>query len=145
MPIRSNRPVAITASTAVNRHVQDNKPIVVNAAAGATVTLPLATGTGAKFKVVVGTLLTSNTVVVKASGSGLFFGGALTNDIGDSSAATADFYPTASDSNTFTMTASIGGGKVGDWFEAIDIATNKWAVFGVQAGLTDPTSPFSAT
>ncbi len=137
---------SLTADTTITRIDYDGLTATLDAVAGFTVTLPAASGSGARYRFVVGTTLTSATYVVKvANATDVFVGGVFINDIGDSAAATADFFPTASTSDTFTMTFSIGGGKKGDWFEVEDIASGVFAVRGVLQGVTDPTTPFSAT
>lgn len=138
--------VSVTASTTLSRVAHSGSTVVVNAAAGLTLTLPASSGSGNRYRIVIGTTLTSNTFVLKvANATDVFVGGVLENNIGDSSAATADFQPTASTSDTFTLTAAIGAGKAGDWVEVEDIATGKWAINGVIGGTLDPTTPFSAT
>lgn len=136
----------LTISTNKLKNLYGGGTTVISLAAGFTVTLPVSNGTGQKYRFVAGTTLTSGTYVIKvANSTDVFAGGVLLNDIGDTTAATADFFPTAASSDTYTMTASIGGGKRGDWVEFEDIATGFWAVNGVQQGITDPVTPFSAT
>lgn len=136
---------SVTATASLTRRAHAGRTSVFNAAAGFTATLPASTGSGDKYRVLVGTTLTSNTLVVRvANSTDVMVGGVFLNDIGDSSAATADFSPTASTSDTITMTASLGSGKRGDWVEFEDFAAGFWAVHGVFQGVTDPTSPFSA-
>ena len=65
------------------------------------------------------------------------------NDTGDTTAATADFHPTASGNNTLTLAFSAGAAKKGDWVEFEDIAADSWAVHGVLQGELDPVNPFS--
>ena len=126
--------------------IDDGLTLRLDLAAGFAVTLPAALGSGRKFRFVVGTLLTSGTYIVKvANATDVMAGGVTINDIGDTSAATADFFPTAASSDTFTMTASLGAGKIGDWVEFEDIKSGFWAVRGSLQGLTDPATPFSAT
>ncbi len=136
---------SLTASTTLNRNDHSGRTLVVNAAAGATLTLPASNGGGRRYRILVGTLLTSNTIVLKvANATDVLRGGVFINDTGDTTAATADFYPTASTSDTITLTASVGAGKVGDWLEVEDFATGFWSIHGVLQGELDPTAPFSA-
>jgi hypothetical protein len=136
---------SITATATLTRQTNAGRTNVVNAAAGLTLTLPSAVGSGYVYRVLVGTTLTSNTIVIQvANTTDVFRGGVLINDIGDSSAATSDFFPTASTSDTITLTASIGAGKAGDFIEIEDYAAGFFAVRGVLQGETDPTNPFSA-
>lgn len=136
----------LIAATTVNRADNGGRTNLISLAAGFTVTLPAATGSGSRFRFVAGVTLTSGTYVIKvANATDVFVGGVFINDTGDSAAATADYFPTASTSDTYTMTQSIGGGKKGDLFEVEDIAAGFFLVSGFQQGVTDPTSPFSAT
>jgi hypothetical protein len=136
----------LTASVTATRKANAGRTNVLKAAAGLTVTLPASTGGGDVYRFVAGTTLTSNDYIVKvANSTDVFRGGIVMNDIGDSSAATADFHPTASTSDTFTMPSATGGGKIGVWVEFEDISAGFWAVRGDMQGVTDPATPFSAT
>jgi hypothetical protein len=138
---------SFTANATLTRHADSGKTLLLNAAAGlSAMVLPAAIGSGRRFRFVVGTTITSNTIVIKvANATDVFVGGIFINDIGDSTAATADFFPTAGTSDTITMTQSVGGGKKGDFVEIEDIAAGFFQVFGVMQGVTDPSTPFSAT
>jgi hypothetical protein len=137
------RLTAATTATVVKNAGRTN---TLKAAAGFTVTLPASTGGGAVYRFVAETAASSGDYVVKvANATDVFAGGVLINDIGDSTAATADFWPTASTSDTFTMAYATGGGKVGDWVEFEDIKAGTFAVRGSMQGMTDPATPFSAT
>jgi hypothetical protein len=135
-----------TASFSATRKANAGRTNVLNAAAGMTVTLPASSGSGDRYRFLIGTTITSNTTVIKvANATDVMVGGIIINDIGDSTAATADFHPTASTSDTITLTAAIGAGKKGDWIELEDFATGFWAVKGALQGETDPANPFSAS
>lgn len=135
-----------TSSKTLTRTAHSGRTVTVNRAAGSTLTLPAAKGTGDRYRIVVGTALTSGTLVVQvANSSDAMCGGVLINDIGDTAAATADFFPAVNGtSDTITLTQAVGGGKAGDFIEVQDIATNVWQVQGIVQGVTDPTTPFSA-
>lgn len=136
---------SLTAATTLNRADYAGRTLKLSLAAGFAVTLPASTGGGRRFRLVVNTALTSGTYVIQvANATDVFVGGIFINDTGDSTAATADFFPTASTSDTITMTQSIGAGKRGDFVEIEDIAAGFFQVTGVFQGVTDPTSPFSA-
>lgn len=137
-------PVAATTTLALASATHAGKTVTLGAVAGFTTTLPAATGSGAKYRLVVATTLTSAAYIVAPTGNDLMFGGVIVNNTGDSTPTEADFFPTAVDSNTFTFAFSAGAGVKGDWVEFEDIAADSWAVSGaIQAGV-DPTSPFSA-
>jgi hypothetical protein len=137
---------SLTAATTITRPDHAGRTNLLSLAAGFTVTLPAAKGSGYRYRFVVGTALTSGTYIIKvANATDVFTGGVFINDTGDSPAATADFFPTAATSDTFTMTQSAGGGKKGDWFELEDFASGFFVVHGLMQGLADPATPFSAT
>lgn len=138
---------SITATVTATRALNGGITNVMNAAAGATVTLPAtsAAARGNTYRFVVGTALTSGSYIIKvANATDVMAGAVVVNDAGDSSAAAADVFATASTSDTFTMAASAGAGVKGDWVEFECIAAGVWAVTGL-VQMLDPTSPFSAT
>ena len=107
-------------------------------------TLPAASGTGVKFRFVVGAVNTSKHVIKVANASDTMFGQIDILDV-DSNALTA--YPAMSTDDTITLNGTTTGGQIGDWIEVQDIATNKWAVTGkliCPAG-SNVADPLSAT
>ena len=115
---------------------------VVNAAAGAEVTLPPATGSGFRYTFIVGTKLTSNTNVIQVANSddimqGVVIGAAESDD-------SVNGWEAASDSDTITMDGSSTGGIVGDRVELVDVAENVWAVNGTIQQTGTEATPFSA-
>lgn len=138
-------PVSITGTISITNALHAGRMLALNAAAGGTATLPAATGSGDVYRFVVGTLLTSASWIFSPTGDDTMNGGVFINDTGDTSAATADFFPAVNGtSNTLTLAQSAGAGKIGDWVEFVDVAADKWAVRGVIQGELDPTTPFSA-
>jgi fructose-specific component phosphotransferase system IIB-like protein len=115
---------------------------VVNAAAGAEVTLPPATGSGFRYTFIVGTTVTSNANVIQVANSddimqGVVIGAADTDD-------SVNGWEAASDSDTITMDGSTTGGIVGDRVELVDVAENVWAVNGIIQQTGTEATPFSA-
>lgn len=119
-------PISITASTFAPLASQHTGAVLLlNRAAGVTVTLPAATGSGAKFFFVVGTTVTSNSDKIQVTGDDVMTGTALlAADGGD----TAVMFETAADSDTITLNGSTTGGIKGDSIEVIDIAADTWWV-----------------
>lgn len=138
----STRIVNLTAATlAVTEADHDSKVITVNRAAGSTLTLPAATGSGTKIHVVVGTTITSNNLIVQVTGNDVMTGLALlAQDGGDTAVA----FETAADSDTITMNGSTKGGIKGDSIELIDIAADLWWVRVVGSATGIEATPFSA-
>ena len=64
----SYKPISLTAATlTLSRKTHAGATVVVDRAAGSTVTLPAATGTGDKYKLVVKTTITSNSFKVQVA------------------------------------------------------------------------------
>lgn len=116
--------------------------VTVNRAAGSTLTLPAATGSGAEFDILVGTTITSNNLIVQVNRSADVMTGAvlMTQDAGDTVAG----FETAADSDTITMNGSTKGGIKGDRIRLKDVAANLWHVQAVCAGTGTEVTPFSA-
>lgn len=136
--------ISITGGITITQALHAGRQLILNAAAGGAVVLPSATGSGDSYYFVVGTLLTSASWAFTSGGSGKFNGGIDINDTGDTTAATADFFPCVNGTTaTVTLAQSAGAGKRGDWIEFTDIASGQWAVRGMLQGELDPTTPFS--
>ena len=134
-------PKNFTASATLKRSDADTV-LTVNAAAGLTLTLPAAAGTGDSYEIVVGTTVTSNNLVVQvANASDVMTGLCLiAQDAGDTSVA----FETASTSDTITMNGSTKGGIKGDIIRLKDVAANLWSVNIVASGTGTEATPFSA-
>lgn len=128
------------AALTLDRVLHAGRTIALNHATAA-ITLCAALGTGARFRFVV-TLAGAPTLACTPT-TDFFFGVVFINDAGDTSAATADAYPTASNSNKFTGAVAGGFGRVGDVIEIQDFAAGKWEIKGFSGSATDPVTPFS--
>lgn len=121
------------------------KTYLFNRAAGSTLTLPAAAGTGGVIKVFVTVTTTSAADKVLANSTADYMIG---NIIGQTGGTPAQFSATAATDHALQMPfagSQPSGGFVGDWFELQDIAANLWSVKGMFQAGTTPTSPFSAT
>jgi hypothetical protein len=138
----STRVVSITATGSITEAANEGKRNLLNASALVTLTMPASTGSGARYRFIVGTVNTSNYVIQKA-GSDVFSGQV---QIWDRDAATSvSFFDAAgsSSSDVFTLNGTTtGGSRVGDWVEFADDAAGIWTVTGV---LSCPTSSNPAT
>ncbi len=141
----SNRRVSATDATlTLTAASHDGKVIVLNRAAGVTVTLPAATGSGAQFTVMVGTSVTSNGYIVKVADATDVMDGIIY--AADDTATPAPLvWVTAVDSDTITLDGSTKGGLIGDTIVLTDIGSNQWAVRGFLKQSGSEASPFSAT
>lgn len=134
-------PKSITASSTLTPS-DAGTALVVNAAAGLTVTLPAASGSGYGFKIVIGTTVTSNSVVIKvASADDVMTGLAISAADGG---ASVNGWETAADSDTITFNGSTTGGIKGDVVELIDCADNTWSVQIMSSSTGTEATPFSA-
>ena len=138
----STRVVNATASTlAITEAAHDGKVVTLNRAAGIAVTLPAATGSGAKFTFIVGTTFTSP-ATIKVTGNDVMTGNAI---ICNDSDATVSGFETGADSDTITFDGSTTGGLKGDKVELIDIATDLYYVNIIGSATGSEATPFSAT
>lgn len=140
----STRVVDVTASTlsaTVASH--DSKVVTLNRAAGIAVTLPAASGSGAVFRFVLGTTVTSNSTTIKvANASDVMTGTAV---VLQDTVDTVVGFETASTTDTITWNGSTTGGIKGDCVELIDVAANLWYVRVIQSATGTEATPFSAT
>lgn len=144
VPAGKSAIVSLTAGATLTPEAHSNRTVVFNAAAGGAIVLPAATATGNKYRIVVGTALSSGDLTVTVPAGSIMKGVAHVNDIGDSAAATDDSFAAGASDERLTFTQAIGGGKVGDFIELEDIATGVYAVLAELQGVTDPTTPFSS-
>lgn len=140
----SARLVSATAATlAVTVADHDQKVVVLNRAAGVTATLPAATGSGAVFRFIVGTAVTSNNDIIKvADATDVMAGSLIVTDQADGSTAT---FGTVAASDTITLNGGTTGGLAGGLITLVDVATNLYSVSGVTVGNGSEATPFSAT
>lgn len=132
--------VALTASTTLTNDGYAGKVITIAAAAGLTITLPAATGSGAQFEIVAAVTVTSNGYVIQVANATDVMMGVL----GVATDAAGVTVPTASTSDTITMNGSTTGGLLGSRVVLTDIASGKWAVSGALVSTGAEATPFSA-
>lgn len=133
-------PINKTASFTLDRRVHADNWVTCNAAAGMTVTLPASAGTGDKFKLFVGTTVTSNNFIVQVANSTDVITGAvhLTTDIAGTS------MPASGTDDTITMNGTTKGGVRGSWVVLEDVATGFWVLSGGLICTGTEATPFSA-
>lgn len=131
-----------TTPLALTRAAHHNRTIVLTKTDGQALTLPPATGSGTKFRLIIGATVASSATTVKVTLNDTLKGLALGLD-GDGVPANA--WATAADSDTINLDGSTQGGVVGDEIELIDIAADIWFVrVRIQQSGTEAT-PFAAT
>jgi hypothetical protein len=142
-------PSSAVVNTTLSAATHGFRTIIANKIDGITFTLPAATGSGVKFKIVVGTTLTSGSfVLVVADATDFLRGRAIFSNDTDGSASnfeTANTGTLATESDTMTWNRTTTGvGTIGDLVEVEDIATDIWSVTAhVQATGVEAT-PFTA-
>lgn len=135
----SYEPKTLTASATLT--ASDAETVVnLDAAAGLTVTLPAATGTGRKYTLVVATTVTSNSYIIQVASADDVMAGSL----GVTTDAAGVVIPTAATSDTITMNGSTTGGLAGSTVVLIDTASGVWNVGGSLKSTGTEATPFSA-
>ena len=141
-------PVAAGATLTIDPVLHNNRVVLLDTAAGSTITLPDATGSGLRVKFVVSVTPTSNQHRIDvAAGGSAFFGTVVMDTDADSvDLATVSFPsgPTVTDVDRIDLNGTTKGGDKGDWLEVIDIATDSWHVSGVLTGTGTEVTPFTA-
>lgn len=140
----SSKLVNLTAATlSLTAALHSGKIVTLNRAAGSTITLPTSTGSGAAFKIIIGTTLTSVSLILQVANSTDVMQGVITTMSDDP--ATVKGFATAASSDTITLNRTTTGvGTAGEWLEAIDVAAGFWFVTGVTTSSGTEASPFSA-
>ncbi len=134
------QPIAITASTTLNRNTHAGNVTNLNALAGLTVTLPASTGKGDLYEIFVMTTVTSNNYIIQVANATDIMAGAvhLSTDIAGTSMITS------TTSDTITMNGSTTGGLRGTWLRFKDASAGIWALEGGILCTGTEATPFSA-
>ncbi len=141
--IKGVTPIAVTASTVTLGATHVGRTTVLKRAAGLDVTLPAATGSGDKYRIVVGDAGNAYTVVTAPS-TDFFQGVVIIPDSDDTAPAVPGrAFSTAATSNKMAPTTAGGGGLAGDWIDLEDYASGLWVVNAVYKATTVPATPFS--
>lgn len=118
--------------------------IALDTAAGTTVTLPLATGTGNRYCFVVTVAATSNQhrINVAAGATNAFAGGIIQGNDSDN---TTVMWPAAaaSDNDQINLSGTATGGFKGARYEIVDEVTGSWSVIGWSDASGTEATPFA--
>lgn len=120
----------------------DDKTVLLSAAAGLTVTLPTATGSGWKVRIVIRTTVTSNNYVIQVNNSTDVMQGFVQN-VSDDPATVKGYIAGASD-DTITLNGTTKGGLIGAVYEIQDIASGVFEVVGRDSATGTEATPFSS-
>ncbi len=143
----SARIVTLAVTTAITEAAHEGRTIVMTGAGAArTFTLPAATGSGGRYRFVVGEVNTSNYLIKAAAGTQLFKGMIIGQSATDSATDAARTWTAGSTDDTITLNGTTTGGvKLGDWIEFEDCAATLWAVRGFITQSGSEATPFSDT
>lgn len=133
-------PISVTASATLNRKTHAGTTTVINAAAGLTLTLPAASGTGDEYTVFVGTTVTSNNAIIQVANATDIMQGVLSVAAASAGGAIA----TTTTSDTITMNGTTTGGIRGSYIVLKDMASGFWEVSGSLVASGAGATPFSA-
>lgn len=141
---RANSQVNVTAATLTITPIDHlGKVMMLNRAAGITVTLPAASGTGNMYRFWVGTSVTSNNDIIKVANANDTMQGTLLNAL--ATGATPWIETAGGTDDTITMNGTTTGGLIGSYVELVDQAANIWSLFATLAGSGTLVTPLSAT
>lgn len=120
------------------------KVVQLDTAAGTTITLPAATGTGNIYTFVTTVIATSNSHIVKVANATDVMSGAL--QVVDNADGTCTSFGTVAASDTITLNRTTTGSvKIGERFSVQDVKAGYFAVWGVVIATGSEATPFSAT
>lgn len=136
--------VNTTATTlALTAALHGNRTLTVSSAAPIAITLPQATGTGVKYRLVMQVAATATQHTIKVAnatdvmqGVQLVLTTASANVIG---------YATSATSDTITLNGTTTGGVAGSEYEITDIKTGFFQVVGTDYSTGTTATPFSAS
>lgn len=114
--------------------------MVLNRAAGTTVTLPPSTGSGDTYTFVIGQTITSNAAVIQvASASDVFAGVAFVAQDGGNGAQAFEAF---GGHDTISMDGTTTGGTRGDRIEFVDMLEGVWSIQARLAASGTEAAPF---
>lgn len=145
VPVRSLRlkPYRITGAVTLTEADHAGRLGVFDVAAGAIVTLPRSTGSGAIYRFFVKTTITSNAAKVQVGNADDVIQGTLATG-GDGSASEVMRWSSAAGSDTISGNGSTTGGIRGDYYEIEDAAEGVFSIRGVITATGTEATPFSS-
>lgn len=137
-------PVTATTATTltISEAAHSGGTIVTSAAAAFTYTLPQATGTGNKYRIVIQVSATGTSSKIQVGNATDVMQGlvlALTT-----ASANVVGYATSATSDTISLNGTTTGGVAGEWWEIEDIKTGFFRVVGYSQPTGTTATPFSA-
>lgn len=114
--------------------------VVMTKTDGWTVTLPAASGSGGKYRVVVGATIASSAGVIAALGTDILRGSIIV-----ATDASGETFMTSATSDKLSMNGGTQGGLAGSYVDLEDIASGVWQVGGFLISTSTEATPFAAT
>lgn len=136
------KPYAITADVTLTQEEHAGRLGYFDVAAGAAVTLPRATGSGAIYKFFIKTTITSNNAVIKVANADDVIQGNVfaVSDAADNAIGFVD----ADTTDTITLNGTTKGGVRGDYVEVQDVIAGLFSVRALLSASGTEATPFSA-
>lgn len=132
----------ITANATVTERDHAGRTLVLDNAAGATVTLPAATGTGNVYRFFIKTTVTSNNYIIQVANATDILSGVAV--VANDTDASASLFETGASDDTATMNGTTTGGLAGTMITVIDVASGVFAYHSTGAATGVEATPFSA-
>lgn len=134
--------VALTAATeTITADAHAGNRVVMNRAAGQTINLPAATGTGIEYVFVLQPDASGSQIIRVANSTDTMMGTAILSV----AAVLSAFHTVDATSDTITMNGTTTGGLRGARVNCIDMASGLWAVQVFSEATGTVATPFSAT
>ena len=132
--------VVMAATQTISKAIHDGKWLILNLAAGHTVTLPPAVGSGATFYFFESLAHAGQTTTIKVANSNDIMQGAIAV-----TGTTSGTFGTAANSDAVVANGTTTGGALaGGWIEIVDVLANMWHVRGVLNGSGTAATPFQS-
>lgn len=134
------KPISITASASLTRNVHKDTLLTLDKSGGLTVTLPASTGKGDRYRIMVGTALTTSNYVIQVANATDVMAGIANG----ASTGTSGSFSTTATSDTITMDGATKGGGVGSYVELEDFKLGFWRATANLYATGTAATPFSA-
>ena len=138
----STRLVALAGSTSITAALHEGRDCLLTGTGSAyTQTLPAATGSGNRFRFIVGAVNTSNHIIA-TDATATFYGQIVTSSSTDTPDLAQPWVSAGTNTKITLNGTTTGGQAVGDVIEIVDIATNKFMVIGFTQTSGTEATPF---
>ena len=141
--LRERATVAAGSTITLTRLLHGGRLILLDTAAGCTVTLPAATASGTHFDFLVTVAPTSNQHRINVTGDDAFLGVAWVATDADSVDLSTHSFEAATDTDQINMNGTTTGGVIGARVSLIDALTDRWSVQIHTAATGTEATPFS--